>query len=91
MWGFGAPQQHRPATALYALGALATVAALLLVGQARGWTIATLLHMAELPNLLVSLLALAAVAIELAAVLFIIEMIRDLALHLAPQWAAGQA
>lgn len=31
MWGFGAPQQHRPATALYALGALATVAALLFV------------------------------------------------------------
>ena len=34
---------------------------------------------------------LGAVAIELAAVLFIAEMLRELALYLAPKWAAGQA
>jgi uncharacterized membrane protein YtjA (UPF0391 family) len=32
-----------------------------------------------------------AVAIELAAVLFITEMVHELVLHLVPKWAAGQA
>jgi len=53
----------RVATLTALLALMVASEAVLLVGEARGWSITTLLRMAELPNLLVSVLALLAVVV----------------------------
>ncbi|MBI2404524.1 MAG: PAS domain S-box protein, partial [Gemmatimonadetes bacterium] len=54
----------RMATLTALLALMVASEAVLLVGEARGWSITTLLRMAELPNLLVSVLALLAVVVS---------------------------
>jgi len=53
----------RMATLTALLALMVASEAVVLVGEARGWSVTTLFRMAELPNLLVSVLALLAVVV----------------------------